>query len=83
MDIDDSIRGGSEPDESMNFYVQYHNVDQEGLPLTNPPFHETRLGIHTRRPHVRDAQGRAFLVVGVGKPRQYYLWEPTSHRRSR
>jgi hypothetical protein len=31
----------------MNLYLQYHNVDQEGLPLSDPPFLETRLGIHT------------------------------------
>ena len=53
----------------MNLYVQYHNVDQEGLPLSDPPFHETRLGIHTRRPHIKDAEGRVFLVAGIGTPR--------------
>jgi hypothetical protein len=59
----------------MNLYLQYHNVDQEGLPLSDPPFRETRLGIHTRRPHVRDAEGRVFLVAGIGRPRHYFLWE--------
>jgi len=59
----------------MNLYVQYHNVEQEGLPLSDPPFHETRLGIHTRRPHVKDAEGRVFLVAGIGTPRHYFLWE--------
>jgi hypothetical protein len=59
----------------MNLFAQYHNVEQEGLPLSDPPFRETRLGIHTRRPHVRDAEGRVFLVAGIGRPRQYFLWE--------
>jgi hypothetical protein len=59
----------------MNLYVQYHNVDQEGVPLSDPPFRETRLGIHTRRPHVKDAEGRVFSVAGIGTPRRYFLWE--------
>jgi hypothetical protein len=59
----------------MNLFLQYHNVDQEGLPLADPPFSETRLGIHTRRPQVAKAEGRVFLVAGLGKPRQFYLWE--------
>src|SRR5262245_60102384 len=59
----------------MNLYVQYHNVAQEGLPLSDPPSRETRLGIHTRRPHVKDAEGRVFLVAGIGTPRRYFLWE--------
>lgn len=40
----------------MNLYVQYHNVEQEGLLPADPPFGETGLGIHTRRPHARDAE---------------------------
>jgi hypothetical protein len=52
----------------MNLFVQYHNVAQEGLPLAQPPFSETRLGIHTRRPSVQNAKGRVFLVAGLGKP---------------
>lgn len=59
----------------MNLYIQYHNVDQEGLPLSDPPFGETRLGIHTRRPHVQDAEGRVFVIAGLGTPRHYFLWE--------
>jgi hypothetical protein len=61
--------------EVMNFYVQYHNVEQEGLPLSNPPFRDKRLGIHTRRPHVQDAEGRIFLITGLGRPQHYFLWE--------
>lgn len=59
----------------MNLYIQYHNVAQEGVPLSDPPFRETRLGIHTRRPHVKDAEGRVFLIAGIGTPRRYFLWE--------
>jgi hypothetical protein len=51
----------------MNLYLQYHNVEQEGLLLSDPPFSETRLGIHTRRPHVEQAEGRVFLVAGLGR----------------
>jgi ASCH domain len=59
----------------MNLYLQYHNVQNEGLLLSNPPFSATLLAIHTRRPNVRDAEGRVFLVAGVGRPRRYFLWE--------
>ena len=59
----------------MNFYIQYHNVANEGLILTDPPFNATRLAIHTRRPNVQKAEGRVFLVAGVGRPRRYFLWE--------
>jgi hypothetical protein len=59
----------------MNLFIQYHNVDQEGLLLADPLFSQTRLGIHTRRPHVEKAEGRVFLIAGVGTPRQFYLWE--------
>ena len=59
----------------MDFYIQYHNVDKEGLPLSEPPFSATRLGIHTSRPHVQNAEGTVFLIVGMGKPRRYFLWQ--------
>ena len=59
----------------MNYYLQYHNVQNEGLLLSDPPFSATRLGIRTRRPSVRDAEGRVFLIAGVGRPRRYFLWE--------
>ncbi len=59
----------------MNLYIQYHNVAQEGLPLADPLFSDTDLGIFTRRPHVQNAAGRVLLIAGLGKPRQYFLWE--------
>ena|GEM_PF-1158379 len=59
----------------MNLYLQYHNVANEGLLLSDPPFSATRLAIHTRRPNVRDAEGRVFLIAGVGRPRRFFLWE--------
>lgn len=59
----------------MNLFVQYHNVANEGLLLSDPPFSATRLGIHTRRPNVQKADGRVFLIAGVGRPRHFFLWE--------
>lgn len=59
----------------MNFFVQYHNVANEGLLLSDPPFSQNRLGIHTRRPNVQNADGRVFLIAGVGRPRHFFLWE--------
>ena len=59
----------------MSLFVQYHNVDREGLPLTLPPFAQTQLSIRTSRPNVLDARGQIFMIAGVGKPRRYYLWE--------
>jgi hypothetical protein len=57
----------------MNVYIHYHNVEQEGLLLSDPPFSERRLGVHTRKSHVQDAKGRVFLLAGFGKPRQNFL----------
>lgn len=59
----------------MNFFLQYHNVANEGLLLSDPPFSATRLAIHTRRPNVQDAEGRVFLIAGIGRPRRFFLWE--------
>ncbi len=59
----------------MNLYVQHHNVEQEGLILVEPPFGETRLGIHTRRPQVQKAEGRVFLIAGMSRPRRFFLWQ--------
>lgn len=59
----------------MDHFCQYHNVDQEGLLLSSPPFTETRLAIYTRRPQVKNATGRVFLIAGLAKPRRYFLWE--------
>src|SRR5437660_1641998 len=59
----------------MNFYLQYHNVANEGLLLSDPPFSATRLAIHTRRPNVQKADGRVFLIAGIGRPRRFFLWE--------
>lgn len=59
----------------MNFFLQYHKVANEGLLLSEPPFSATRLAIHTRRPNVQDAEGRVFLIAGIGRPRRFFLWE--------
>ena len=57
----------------MSFYLQYHNCDKEGFKYLFSD--DDRFGIYTRLAHVRKAQGTVFLIVGVGKPRQYFLWE--------
>ncbi len=59
----------------MNSFVQYHNVESEGLPLSLPPFAETGLSIRTSVPIVQAAEGRVFLIAGIGRPRRYFLWE--------
>lgn len=59
----------------MNLYLQYHNVANEGLLLSDPPFSASRLAIHTRRPNVRKADGRVFLIAGIGRPRRFFLWQ--------
>jgi len=59
----------------VNLYLQYHNVAKEGLLLADPPFSLTRLAIHTRRPHVENAEGRVLLIAGVGRPRRFFLWQ--------
>ena len=58
----------------MNSYIQYHNVDREGLLLSDPPFSSTALSIYTRLPQAKNAEGRVFLIAGLGRPRRYYLW---------
>jgi hypothetical protein len=57
----------------MSLYIQYHNADKEGLRYFFS--NDGRLAIYTRRSHVQKARGTVFLIVGVGKPRQYFLWE--------
>jgi hypothetical protein len=61
----------------MRYFLQYHNVDKLGwVPLDERPFLQTELAIATRRPVVRKAiGGTVFLVVRLGKPGRYYLWE--------
>jgi hypothetical protein len=59
----------------MNYFVQYHNVANEGLLLSDPPFSASRLSIHTSLPGIKNAKGRVFLIAGVSRPRRYFLWE--------
>ena len=57
----------------MSHFIQYHNADKEGFKYL---FSDgDRFGIYTRLAHVKNAQGNIFLIVGVGKPRHYFLWE--------
>jgi hypothetical protein len=61
----------------MASYLQYHNAARMGwVPLDRRPFLDTRLGIVTRRAAARRAVGGVvYLVVGLGRPRRYFLWE--------
>jgi hypothetical protein len=56
----------------MNYYLQYNNVQKEELPIADPPFSITQLSIHTRRPEVQKAEGRVFLIAGVGRHNRIY-----------
>jgi hypothetical protein len=64
-------------ESGMSFFLQYHNADKlEWLPLDEEPFLETDLGVHTRQPLVRRTMGSTvFLIVGIGRPVRYFLWE--------
>lgn len=57
--------------------IQYHNAMKLGwVPLDARPFEATRLSAFTRAPAAARAIGaRVYLIVGVGRPRRYYLWE--------
>jgi hypothetical protein len=57
----------------MSLYVQYHNSDMNGLKRLFSD--EGRFRIWTRVAHVRRAQGTLFLIVGMGRPKRYFLWE--------
>lgn len=61
----------------MGLYLQYHNGERLGwLPLAVRPFQERELGIYTRRAHItRAIGGQVLVIVSVGRPRRYYLWE--------
>lgn len=57
--------------------IQYHNAMKLGwVPLDARPFEATRLSAFTRSPAAARAVGaRVYLIVGVGRPRRYYMWE--------
>lgn len=57
----------------MSLYIQYHNTECEGLESLFR--NGNQFAIYTRLPHVQRAKGTVFLIVGVGKPRRYFLWE--------
>ena len=57
----------------MNHFVQYHNADKRGL--DDLLARQARSRISTGRSSVRTAHGIVYLIVGLGRPRQYYLWE--------
>jgi hypothetical protein len=57
----------------MSLYIQYHNNDKRGLECLLSAGDQR--GIFTRRPNAKNAQGTIFLIVGLGRPRQFFLWE--------
>ena len=61
----------------MSSFIQYHNAEKMGwVPLDGLPFLRTSLLIYTGRPAVRKAVGSmVYLIVGLGRPRRFYLWE--------
>ena len=61
----------------MPSFIQYHNAEKMGwVPLDGLPFLRTSLLVYTSRPSVRQSVGgMVYLIVGVGRPRRFYLWE--------
>jgi hypothetical protein len=61
----------------MAEYLQYHNAEKLGwVPFGERPFLQTDLGIYTRRREVLAAVGaRVYLIVRIGTPGAYYLWD--------
>jgi hypothetical protein len=61
----------------MAAYIQYHNAEKLGwVPFDERPFLQTQLGIITRRAEVKRAVGaRLYLIVRIGTPGQYFLWD--------
>jgi len=47
----------------MDYYLQYHNVENEGLPLSDPPFTGTYLGIRTSVPIIKGAERRRVFFL--------------------
>lgn len=61
----------------MSSYIQYHNTEKLGwVPLDEAPFRQTVLSVYSRAAGARAAVGgTVYLIVGLGRPRRYYLWE--------
>jgi hypothetical protein len=62
----------------MEFVLQYQNADQQGLYLGEDDaqvFGEGTLTVSSRNPLISGSVGAmCFLILGIGKPRRYYLW---------
>jgi hypothetical protein len=65
---------GVRPD---SYFLQHHNAAKLGwVPFDECPFLQTKLSIYTRRRLIHEAVGgMVFLIVGLGRPKRYYLWE--------
>lgn len=61
----------------MTHYLQYFNCEKMGrFPNGAEAFLTRQMGTFTKLASVKDAAGgTVFLIVGLGKPKHYYLWE--------
>jgi hypothetical protein len=61
----------------MTHYLQYFNCDKMGrFPNGAEAFLTEQMGTFTKLAAAKDAAGgTVFLIVGLGKPKRYYLWE--------
>jgi hypothetical protein len=67
-------------EKRMSFFLQYHNYWNLGLfPQRNPPFLEQRgyitVSLRFTKLVPRALGNDAFLLLGIGNPRHFYLWE--------
>jgi hypothetical protein len=58
-------------------YLQYFNCEKMGrFPNGAEAFRTAQMGTFTKLAAVKDGVGgTVFLIVGIGKPKRYYLWE--------
>jgi hypothetical protein len=61
----------------VSHYLQYFNCEKMGrFPNGAEAFQTEQMGTFTKLAGVKDSLGgTVFLIVGVGKPKRYYLWE--------
>jgi hypothetical protein len=59
----------------MSLYLQYHNCNHEAIPIDELPFSRIETGIRTSKKFIQRAAGRVFLIVGIGRPKRFFLWQ--------
>jgi hypothetical protein len=73
------VRGHPElsGDDTVDHYLQYFNCEKMGrFPNGADALFTQRMGVFTKLASVKEAKGATiFVIVGVGKPKSYYLWE--------